>query len=69
MRGILELLRPALAERYRVDREIGHGAMAMVYLAEPVDGGPPVAIKALRPELTVVLGAGRFQREVETCAG
>src|SRR6478735_1510141 len=39
--------------------------MAMVYLAEPVDGGPPVAIKALRPELTVVLGAGRFQREVE----
>jgi len=37
----------------------------VVYLATPVQGGPPVAIKALRPELTVVLGAGRFQREVE----
>ena len=65
MRQILELLRTALAERYRVDREIGRGGMAVVYLATPVQGGPPVAIKALRPELTVVLGAGRFQREVE----
>ena len=37
----------------------------MVYLAEPVGGGAPVAVKALRPELTVALGAGRFQREVE----
>ena len=65
MRQFLELLRTALAERYRVDREIGRGGMAVVYLATPVQGGPPVAIKALRPELTVVLGAGRFQREVE----
>ena len=65
VRGILELLRPALAERYRIDREIGRGAMAVVFLAEPVPAGRLAAIKALRPELTVVLGAGRFQREVE----
>jgi eukaryotic-like serine/threonine-protein kinase len=58
-------LRDALAGRYRIEREIGRGGMATVYRAEPVDGEGTVAIKVLRPELAVALGAERFHREVE----
>ena len=61
----LQPLRDALARRYRVEREIGRGAMATVYRAEPVDGEGTVAIKLLRSELSFALGADRFHREVE----
>jgi serine/threonine protein kinase len=58
----------ALADRYRVDRELGQGGMATVYLAEDVKHGRKVAIKVLRPELAAVIGAERFAREIRTIA-
>ena len=52
----------ALADRYRIEREIGAGGMATVYLAEDLKHHRKVAIKVLRPELTAVVGADRFAR-------
>jgi tetratricopeptide (TPR) repeat protein len=57
-----------LAERYRIDRELGAGGMATVYLAQDLKHSRPVAIKVLRPELAVALGAERFLREIQTTA-
>ena len=59
----------ALADRYRVERELGAGGMATVYLAEDLKHRRRVAIKVLRPELAAVIGADRFLREIETIAG
>ena len=59
----------ALADRYRVERELGAGGMATVYLAEDLKHRRKVAIKVLRPELAAVIGADRFLREIETIAG
>ncbi len=53
-------LRPALAGRYEIDRELGRGGMATVYLAEDLRHGRQVAIKVLHPELSAVLGPERF---------
>jgi serine/threonine protein kinase len=61
----LAALRGALAGRYRVDRVLGRGGMATVYLAEDLSGRGQVAIKVLRPELKAILGATRFRREIE----
>jgi serine/threonine-protein kinase len=61
----LDRLRSALADRYRLGREIGRGGMATVYLAEDLKHNRPVAIKVLRPELTSMLGAERFLREIQ----
>jgi serine/threonine-protein kinase len=61
----LVALQEALAGRYRVDRVLGRGGMATVYLAEDLSGRGQVAIKVLRPELRVILGITRFHREVE----
>ena len=58
----------ALAHRYRVERELGRGGMATVYLADDVKHGRKVAIKVLRPELAAVIGAERFAREIRTIA-
>jgi len=58
----------ALAERYTVERELGHGGMATVYLAEEKKHARKVAIKVLRPELTASLGAERFLREIGIAA-
>ena len=58
----------ALADRYRVDRELGQGGMATVYLAEDLKHGRKVAVKVLRPELAAVIGAERFAREIRTIA-
>jgi serine/threonine-protein kinase len=58
----------ALADRYRVERELGAGGMATVYLAEDLKHGRKVAIKVLRPELAAVIGAERFVREIRTIA-
>ena len=62
-------LAQALADRYRIEREIGSGGMATVYLAEDLKHHRPVAIKVLRPELSAALGTERFHREIEVVAG
>ena len=61
-------LASALADRYRIERELGQGGMATVYLADDVKHRRKVAIKVLRPELAAALGAERFLREIETTA-
>ncbi|MDQ8154656.1 MAG: serine/threonine-protein kinase, partial [Gemmatimonadota bacterium] len=61
-------LADALAERYRIERELGAGGMATVYLAEDLRHHRPVALKVLRPELSASLGAERFLREIEVMA-
>jgi serine/threonine protein kinase/tetratricopeptide (TPR) repeat protein len=58
----------ALADRYRIEREIGAGGMATVYLAEDLKHHRKVAIKVLRPELGALLGAERFLAEIRTTA-
>jgi serine/threonine protein kinase/tetratricopeptide (TPR) repeat protein len=58
----------ALASHYRVDRELGAGGMATVYLAHDLKHHRNVAIKVLRPELGQLLGADRFLREIEVVA-
>ncbi len=61
-------LSTALADRYRIERELGQGGMATVYLAEDLKHGRKVAIKVLRPELAAIIGAERFLREIKTIA-
>jgi eukaryotic-like serine/threonine-protein kinase len=56
----LDSLRASLADRYRIERELGAGGMATVYLAHDLKHDRPVAIKVLKPELAAVLGAERF---------
>jgi serine/threonine-protein kinase len=65
---VIDRLAAALADRYQVERELGQGGMATVYLAEDVKHHRRVAIKVLRPELAAALGAERFLREIETTA-
>ena len=62
-------LQAALADRYTIERELGHGGMATVYLARDLKHGRPVALKVLRPEIAAALGAERFLREIEIAAG
>ena len=57
-----------LASRYRIERELGSGGMATVYLAFDVRHGRKVALKVLKPELAVVIGAARFLAEIKTTA-
>ena len=64
----LDRLTAALADRYRLEREIGAGGMATVYLAEDLRHNRRVAVKVLRPELAGALGPERFLREIETTA-
>jgi tRNA A-37 threonylcarbamoyl transferase component Bud32 len=61
-------LNAALADRYRIDREIGAGGMATVYLAEDLKHRRRVALKVLRPELGAVLGPERFLSEINVTA-
>jgi serine/threonine-protein kinase len=58
----------ALAGRYRIERELGRGGMATVYLAQDLRHERPVALKVLHPELAVTLGPERFQREIRLAA-
>ncbi|HWJ13546.1 MAG TPA: protein kinase [Gemmatimonadaceae bacterium] len=58
----------ALADRYRIERELGAGGMATVYLAHDLKHERQVAIKTLKPELAAVLGAERFIVEIKTTA-
>jgi hypothetical protein len=64
----LERLRAALADRYRLAREIGAGGMATVYLARDIRHDRDVAIKVLKPELGAVLGVERFLSEIRVTA-
>jgi serine/threonine-protein kinase len=63
-----ERLNTALASRYTIEREIGAGGMATVYLAHDVKHDRKVAVKVLRPELAAVLGAQRFLHEIKVTA-
>jgi len=66
--GNLDRLTAALADRYRLERELGAGGMATVYLAQDLKHDRQVAIKVLRPELAAVIGAERFLVEIKTTA-
>src|SRR6188474_1996953 len=61
-------LRAALADRYLIEREIGAGGMATVYLARDVKHNRSVALKVLKPELGAVLGVERFLAEIQVTA-
>jgi serine/threonine protein kinase len=63
-----ERLSTRLAGRYRIERRLGEGGMATVYLAEDLKHDRKVAVKVLRPELAAVLGADRFVQEIKTTA-
>jgi serine/threonine-protein kinase len=65
---LLQQLQSALADRYRVERELGAGGMATVYLARDVRHDRNVAIKVLHPELAAARGAERFLAEIKTTA-
>ena len=65
---VLDALRRALADRYAIERELGQGGMATVYLAQDLKHHRPVAIKLLRSELAAALGPERFLREIEISA-
>ena len=61
-------LTAALADRYTIERELGAGGMATVYLAHDIKHDRRVAVKVLRPELAAVIGAERFLAEIKTTA-
>lgn len=61
-------LTQALAGRYEIERELGHGGMATVYLARDLRHGRSVAIKVLRPDLAAAIGGTRFLREINITA-
>ena len=61
-------LSDAFSERYRIERELGAGGMATVYLAQDLKHDRKVAIKVLHPDLAAALGAQRFLSEIKTTA-
>ena len=68
MSDIAERLQAALAGRYTIERELGAGGMATVYLAHDLKHDRDVAIKVLHPDLGAALGAERFLSEIRTTA-
>ncbi len=65
---MLESVKAALESRYSIERELGRGGMATVYLAEDFRHGRSVAVKVLHPELASALGSDRFLREIRLAA-
>src|SRR5438552_4315599 len=63
-----ERLRLALRDRYRIERELGRGGMATVFLAHDLKHDRPVALKVLHSEVAAALGPERFQREIMLAA-
>ena len=68
MTDLAEHLQAAMADRYTLEKELGRGGMATVWLAQDVRHHRRVAIKVLHPELSAVLGSERFLREIELTA-
>jgi eukaryotic-like serine/threonine-protein kinase len=68
MPELLSRLQSALADRYRLEREVGAGGMATVYVAQDIRHARRVALKVLRPELAAVIGAERFLAEIQLTA-
>jgi len=68
MSEVMQRTFTALADRYRIERELGAGGMATVYLAEDLKHKRRVAVKVLKPELAAVIGADRFVQEITTTA-
>ena len=68
MTDLLTQVQAALAGGYAIERELGRGGMATVYLAQDLKHSRPVAIKVLSPELAATLGRERFLREIQTAA-
>jgi serine/threonine-protein kinase len=68
MADLLDRLKAALADRYQIERELGSGGMATVYLAQDLKHERQVAVKVLRPELAAALGSERFLREIKVAA-
>ena len=68
MASILDRLKSNLSDRYTLERELGAGGMATVYLATDVRHDREVAIKVLHPELSASIGAERFEREIKLAA-
>lgn len=64
----VDRLKTALADKYAITREIGHGGMATVYLADDVKHNRKVAVKVMRPELAASIGTDRFVREIQMAA-
>ena len=69
MPDTLKRLKTALADRYAIERAVGHGGMATVYLAEDLKHRRKVAVKVLSPEIATAVGGERFLREIEIAAG
>ena len=65
MADVADRLRTLLADQYRIEREVGRGGMATVYLAHEHDSEEAVAVKVMHPELSASLGGQRFLREVD----
>jgi eukaryotic-like serine/threonine-protein kinase len=68
MADLLSELTAALADRYGIERELGRGGMATVFLARDLRHDRPVAFKVLHPDLAATLGPERFQREIRMAA-
>ncbi len=68
MSDMVERLNAALEGRYTIERELGEGGMATVYLADDLKHERKVALKVLKPELAAIVGAERFLAEITTTA-
>ncbi|UCG84863.1 MAG: serine/threonine protein kinase [Gemmatimonadota bacterium] len=68
MADVIDRLRTALADRYAIERELGSGGMATVYLAHDLRHDRQVAVKVLKPDLAAAIGSERFLREIRITA-
>src|SRR5688572_11134623 len=69
MSALHQRLAAGLQGRYTIERELGEGGMAVVFLAHDIRHDRRVAVKVLRPEISAEIGAERFLREIKLAAG